>query len=81
MSFAFGLLVCLGILRSDILYTDFEIGLKLIGNLYDKITDSIVQLTQFLRYHTKESSTLYSSLLPKEALSRLTLDYKYFLFL
>jgi len=79
VSFAFGLLVCLGVLRSEILYTDFEIGLKLIGNLYDKISDSIVQLTQFLRYHTKESSTLYSSLLPKEALLRLILDYKYFL--
>ena len=75
-SFAFSILLCLSMLRSKILFTNQEINFRLVCNLFDKINDSIVQFTQFLRYHTKESSSLYSSLLPKEALLRLLLDYK-----
>jgi len=76
VSFAYAILVCLSVLRTEILYTDFEIGLKLISNLFDKISDSIIQFTQFLRYQTKESSSLYASLFPKDALLKLCLDNK-----
>jgi THO complex subunit 2 len=48
----------------------------MLGNLFDRINDTLIQFIQFLRYHTNESYQLYSQLLPKDALSKLTLKYK-----
>ena len=76
VSFAFALLVCLSSLRSKILFEGYEVDLKSVSNLYDKVNDSITQFTQFLRYHTKENSSLYSSLLPTNALLKLIINYK-----
>lgn len=77
-SIAFALLICLGRQRSVVTYDQELKQLKLIGILHDKINDIIIQLTQFLRVNTSDSYTQYASLLPKGALRKMLLNYKYF---
>ena len=73
-SHAFVILICLGQLRSKIIYDHSKrMELKLMGNLFDKVSETLIQFTQFLRYHTSES---YSQLFPKDSLNKMIFKYK-----
>lgn len=76
VSLAFLLMIYLGQQRNKILYNSNSMQLKLLGNLYDKISETFNQFMQFLRFQT-DSYTHYASLLPPNCYSKLVLDYKY----
>jgi hypothetical protein len=74
VSLAFLLLVFLGQQRSEILMAGYS-QVKLVGILYDKINDTLIQYLQFLRFQT-DSYSHFGMLLPKNAFRRLFEDYK-----
>lgn len=76
LSLAMNLLILLSQKRAEVIQKSYMSNIKLIGDIYDDFTISIIQLVRVLDYQSNDDYEHYAKLLPSNPLNTLVLEYK-----